>query len=87
MMNRVLHYIELGKKEGAKLETGGNRIGQKGYFVQPTVFSNVTDNMTIAKEEVISNNNYEFILKFCIFKIYYLNRSLVQFSRYSNFQH
>lgn len=57
MLNRVLHYIELGKKEGAKLETGGQRIGQKGYFVQPTVFSNVTDNMSIAKEEVISNND------------------------------
>lgn len=44
--------IEAGKKEGAKLETGGGRVGSEGYFVQPTVFSNVTDNMTIAKDEV-----------------------------------
>lgn len=44
--------IEAGKKEGAKLEAGGSRIGNEGYFVQPTVFSNVTDNMTIAKDEV-----------------------------------
>lgn len=52
MMNRVLDFIESGKKEGARLETGGSRVGAEGYFVQATVFSNVTDNMTIAKEEV-----------------------------------
>lgn len=45
--------IETGKKEGAKLETGGGRIGTEGYFVKPTVFSNVTDDMTIAREEVL----------------------------------
>lgn len=44
--------IETGKKEGAKLETGGGRLGDKGYFIQPTVFSNVTDKMTIARDEV-----------------------------------
>ena len=44
--------IEGGKKEGAKLECGGARHGDKGYFVQSTVFSNVTDDMQIAKEEV-----------------------------------
>lgn len=47
-----MRLIDVGKKEGAKLETGGERFGSKGYFIQPTVFSNVTDNMTIAKEEV-----------------------------------
>lgn len=47
-----MSYIELGKKEGAKLETGGHRHGNLGFFVQPTIFSNVKDNMTIAKEEV-----------------------------------
>ena len=36
---RVLEYIEKGKAEGAKVETGGDRHGDKGYFVQPTVFS------------------------------------------------
>lgn len=51
-MERVLNYIEKGKKEGAKLECGGKRKGIQGYFIEPTVFSNVTDDMTIAKEEV-----------------------------------
>lgn len=50
--NKIFDLIESGKKEGAKLECGGSRIGTKGYFVQPTVFSNVTDNMRIAKEEI-----------------------------------
>ncbi|KAM4876553.1 aldehyde dehydrogenase 1A1 isoform 3-T3 [Thomomys bottae] len=50
--NKVLDLIESGKKEGAKLECGGGRWGNKGYFVQPTVFSNVTDEMRIAKEEI-----------------------------------
>lgn len=50
--SKVLKYIESGKKEGAKLECGGERIGDTGYFVQPTVFSNVTDTMKIAKEEI-----------------------------------
>lgn len=51
-MDRVLGYIEKGKAEGAHLECGGARLGNKGYFIQPTVFSGVTDNMTIAKEEI-----------------------------------
>lgn len=50
---RVLSFIEQGKKEGAKVEFGGGPVeGTKGYFVQPTIFSNVTDDMTIAKEEI-----------------------------------
>ncbi|VDP75323.1 unnamed protein product [Echinostoma caproni] len=49
---RVMSYIESGKKEGARLVTGGDRIGQKGYFIRPTVFADVTDEMTIAKEEI-----------------------------------
>jgi len=51
-LDRILSLIETGKKEGAKLECGGERYGDKGYFVQPTVFSGVEDNMTIAKEEI-----------------------------------
>ena len=51
-MNRVLELIKSGQDQGAKLECGGSRIGDKGYFVQPTVFSNVKDDMSIAKEEV-----------------------------------
>jgi aldehyde dehydrogenase (NAD+) len=49
---KVLDYIKKGKEEGATLVTGGEKAGDQGYFVQPTVFSNVTDNMTIAKEEI-----------------------------------
>ena len=51
-MKRVLSLIEKGKQEGARLLTGGKRYGTKGYFVEPTVFADVTDNMTIAREEI-----------------------------------
>lgn len=51
-MNKVLGYIEKGKSQGARLQCGGNRIGSTGYFVEPTVFSDVTDDMAIAREEV-----------------------------------
>jgi aldehyde dehydrogenase (NAD+) len=47
-----LGYIEKGKNEGARLLTGGKRHGTKGFFVEPTVFADVQDNMTIAKEEI-----------------------------------
>ncbi|KAL7567530.1 hypothetical protein ACA910_009537 [Epithemia clementina (nom. ined.)] len=49
---RVMGYIEKGKKEGATVATGGERHGSKGYFIQPTVFTDVTDSMTIAQEEI-----------------------------------
>jgi len=49
---KVLELIDSGKKEGAKLMCGGARLGEKGYFVQPTVFADVNDNMRIAKEEI-----------------------------------
>lgn len=52
MFNKVLKLIKSGKSEGAKLECGGERLGDTGYFIKPTVFTNVTDNMTIAKEEI-----------------------------------
>jgi retinal dehydrogenase len=52
LFNKILSLIESGKVEGAKLECGGGRWGKEGYFIKPTVFSNVTDNMRIAKEEV-----------------------------------
>lgn len=44
--------IESGKSDGAKLATGGSRHGDKGYYIQPTVFTDVKDDMKIAKEEV-----------------------------------
>ncbi|CAB4056789.1 ALDH [Lepeophtheirus salmonis] len=51
-MDKILDLIDSGVKEGAKIETGGSRIGTKGYFVEPTVFSSVKDDMRIAKEEI-----------------------------------
>jgi phenylacetaldehyde dehydrogenase len=51
-MDRVLGYIEKGKKEGGEVVTGGKRHGSKGYFVEPTVFTNVKPTDTIAREEI-----------------------------------
>ena len=48
----VLRYIEIGKAEGAWLITGGARLDRPGAFVAPTVFADVTDEMTIAREEI-----------------------------------
>lgn len=52
MLEKILGYIKKGQKEGAKLMTGGKRIGTSGYYVEPTVFTDVTDEMAIAREEV-----------------------------------
>jgi aldehyde dehydrogenase (NAD+) len=48
----VMRYISAGQKEGARCVTGGKRIDRAGYFIEPTVFDNVRDDMTIAKEEI-----------------------------------
>ncbi|XP_059951082.1 retinaldehyde dehydrogenase 3 isoform X2 [Mesoplodon densirostris] len=50
--NKILDLIESGKKEGAKLEYGGSAMEDRGLFIKPTVFSEVTDTMRIAKEEI-----------------------------------
>lgn len=50
--SRVLELIQSGITEGAKLECGGKAPPSKGFFVEPTVFSDVQDHMRIAKEEV-----------------------------------
>ncbi|KAM9331109.1 aldehyde dehydrogenase 1A1-like [Gastrophryne carolinensis] len=50
--DKILELIESGKREGAKLECGGGPWGNKGFFIQPTVFSDVKDDMRIAKEEI-----------------------------------
>jgi aldehyde dehydrogenase (NAD+) len=50
--DRVMGFIDAGKKDGAKLLCGGKRSGDKGYFIEPTVFDDVQDNMKIAKEEI-----------------------------------
>jgi aldehyde dehydrogenase (NAD+) len=49
---KVMSYIEAGKQDGASLLTGGNRVGNRGYFIEPTVFADVKDDMKIAKEEI-----------------------------------
>lgn len=50
--NRVLSYIEKGVNEGAQLVIGGEKTQEQGYFVTPTIFADVRDEMTIAKEEI-----------------------------------
>ena len=50
--NKVLSYVESGKQQGAKLMCGGERVGERGYFVAPTVFADVKDEMKIAQEEI-----------------------------------
>jgi aldehyde dehydrogenase (NAD+) len=50
--NKVLSYVESGRQEGAKLMCGGDRVGDRGYFVAPTVFADVKDEMKIAQEEI-----------------------------------
>lgn len=49
---KILGYIEKGKADGAKLVTGGAPAAKKGYFLKPTVFDGVGDQMTIAQEEI-----------------------------------
>ena len=49
---KILAYIDAGKSSGARLVTGGQRARPKGYFVQPTVFDDVRNDMRIAREEI-----------------------------------
>ena len=51
-MKRVLDYIEIGKREGARLATGGTRLGDTGFFVIPAVFAEVEHAMRISQEEI-----------------------------------
>jgi len=53
-MERVLEYIEIGKSEGAKLVLGGNQVLKEtnGFYIEPTIFSDVRNNMRIAQEEI-----------------------------------
>lgn len=63
-MDKILDFIEVGKNEGAKLVTGGQRMGKDGFFVQPTIFQNVISEMKIAQAEV------RFFLELILRKIY-----------------
>jgi len=51
-MKTVLDYVDIGKEEGATLVTGGARLGQRGFYVEPTVFANVEHEMRISQEEI-----------------------------------
>ena len=50
--DRILEMIQSGKDEGANLQNGGERAFDKGYYIKPTVFSDVQDHMRIAREEI-----------------------------------
>jgi aldehyde dehydrogenase (NAD+) len=45
-------YIDAGKREGAKMLCGGKRVGDRGYFISPTIFTDVKDEMKISREEI-----------------------------------
>ena len=50
--DKIMHYVDLGKKEGAKCLSGGKRHGDRGFFIEPTLFGDVKDEMSIAKDEI-----------------------------------
>jgi aldehyde dehydrogenase (NAD+) len=50
--DKIMGYVDQGTKQGAKLVTGGKRVGDRGYFVAPTIFDNVRDDMAIARDEI-----------------------------------
>ncbi|KIP06630.1 hypothetical protein PHLGIDRAFT_128196 [Phlebiopsis gigantea 11061_1 CR5-6] len=51
-LDRVLNYIESGKREGARLVTGGTRAGGSGFFIKPTIFTDVRPEMKIVRDEI-----------------------------------
>ncbi|KAK9470600.1 aldehyde dehydrogenase domain-containing protein [Dipodascopsis tothii] len=50
--DRIMSYVDIGKKEGATVEAGGARHGDEGWFIQPTIFSGCTEDMRIMQEEI-----------------------------------
>ena len=50
--DRIMNYISIGAAEGARLVCGGERVLDRGYFIRPAVFADVTDSMRIAREEI-----------------------------------
>ncbi len=50
--DKIMSYIQKGNEEGAKCIVGGKRFGDKGYYVEPTIFDDVTDSMAIAQDEI-----------------------------------
>ncbi|BAB55806.1 putative aldehyde dehydrogenase (NAD+) [Oryza sativa Japonica Group] len=49
---KILKYIDIGKREGATLVTGGKPCGENGYYIEPTIFTDVKEEMSIAQEEI-----------------------------------
>jgi aldehyde dehydrogenase (NAD+) len=50
--DKIMSYIDKGHAEGARCVVGGKRFGERGYFIEPTIFDHVTDNMSIAQDEI-----------------------------------
>jgi aldehyde dehydrogenase (NAD+) len=50
--DRIMGYIQDGKQSGARVVTGGERLGDKGYFIKPTIFADVDGDMKIVREEI-----------------------------------
>ncbi|EAU92000.2 aldehyde dehydrogenase [Coprinopsis cinerea okayama7 len=50
--DRIMGYIDSGKADGAHVHLGGGRVGEEGYFIEPTIFTNVSAEMKIVKEEI-----------------------------------
>jgi len=50
--DKIMHYIKLGREEGARLLTGGKQWGNKGWYIEPTVFADATDDMKITTDEI-----------------------------------
>jgi aldehyde dehydrogenase (NAD+) len=51
-LGKVLDYVEIGRREGASVSAGGNRVGDRGFFLEPTIFAGVDNSMRIAQEEI-----------------------------------
>ena len=49
---RIMNYIDSGKQEGATVHLGGQRFGNEGYFINPTIFTNTKPDMKIVREEI-----------------------------------
>jgi aldehyde dehydrogenase (NAD+) len=52
LFDKIMQYIESGQKDGAKVECGGERSGDKGFFIQPTVLTNVNEDLLATKEDI-----------------------------------
>ena len=85
-MDKLVEYIEKGVSEGARLVAGGKRVARKGFYLEPTVFADITDPMFIAQEEsfgpimIISKFHQGFAAYKCSIRVQYTSTSTVQYS-------